>query len=256
MRGWYAVFCKETANFFVSPIAYAVIAVFLLISGFFFWASMSLLSVVSIQAASNPAFSGRINITDFVVRPLIQNMSIILLFVIPLLSMRLFSEEKKSGCIELLLTYPITDAGVLVGKFLAAMLVVVAMLAGTFTLPLLMFSLGDPDSGQLLTGYLGMLLMGTAFMALGMFISSMTENQIVAAAISFAMALLFWVMSWSSSLAGDTLGAIIRQLTVLEHLDSFHKGVLSLSDISFFVLFTATWLFLTLRTLETYRWKG
>lgn len=256
MRGWYAVFCKETANFFVSPIAYAVIAVFLLVSGFFFWANMSLLSVVSIQAAGNPAFAERINVTDFVVRPLIQNMSIILLFVIPLLSMRLFSEEKRSGNIELLLTYPITDTGVIAGKFLAAMIVVVVMLAGTFSMPLLMFSVSDPDPGQILTGYLGMLLMAAAFMALGMFISSMTENQIVAAAVSFAVALLFWVMSWSSSLAGDTLATIIRQLTVLEHLESFQKGVLSLSDISFFVLFTAFCLFLTLRTLETFRWRG
>ncbi|MDQ7783521.1 MAG: ABC transporter permease [Desulfomonilaceae bacterium] len=256
MKGWYPVFCKETANFFVSPIAYAVIAVFLLISGFFFWANMSWLSLVSLQAASNPAFAGRINITDFVVRPLIQNMSIILLFVIPLLSMRLFSEEKRSGSIELLLTYPITDSGVLAGKFLAAMVVVVVMLAGTLSYPILMFALSDPDPGQILTGYLGMLLMGMSFMALGMFISSLTENQIVAAAVSFAIALLFWVMSWTSTLAGDTLGSVIRQLTVLEHLDSFNKGVLSLSDISFFVLFTAFCLFLTLRTLETYRWRG
>lgn len=256
MKGWYSVFRKETANFFVSPIAYAVIAVFLLISGFFFWANMSLLSVVSMQAASNPAYAGRINITDFVARPVIQNMSIILLFVIPLLSMRLFSEEKKSGCIELLLTYPISDTGVLLGKFLAAMFVLVVMLLATFSLPLLMFAVGHPDPGQLLTGYLGMVLMGGAFMALGMFVSSLTENQIVSAAVSFAIALLFWVMSWSSSLAGDTLGAIVRQVTVLEHLESFHKGVLSLSDISFFVLFTAFFLFLTLRTLETYRWRG
>jgi ABC-2 type transport system permease protein len=256
MRGWYAVFRKETANFFVSPIAYAVIAVFLLISGFFFWANMTYLSVLSLQAASNPAVTGRINITDFVARPVIQNMSVILLFVIPLLSMRLFSEEKKSGCIELLLTYPITDLGVLAGKYLAAMFMLLVMLLATFSLPLIMFSVGNPDPGSLLTGYLGMFLMGASFMALGTFISAMTENQIVSAAVSFAAALIFWVMSWSSTLAGGTLGEVIRQLTVLEHLNSFHKGVLSLPDITFFVLFTALFLFLTLRTLETYRWRG
>lgn len=256
MRGWYAVFRKETANFFVSPIAYVVIAVFLLISGFFFWANMSFLSVVSLQAASNPAIAGRINITDFVARPVIQNMCVILLFVIPLLSMRLFSEEKKSGCIELLLTYPITDLGVLAGKYLSALFLLLVMLLATFSLPLIMFSVGIPDPGSLLTGYLGMFLMGAAFMAMGTFISALTENQIVAAAVSFAAALIFWVMSWSSNLAGGTLGEVIRQLTVLEHLNSFNKGVLSLSDISFFVLFTALFLFLTLRTLETYRWRG
>jgi ABC-2 type transport system permease protein len=256
MSGWYAVFRKETANFFVSPIAYAVIASFLLISGFFFWANVSLMSLISLQAANNPMISQRINLTDVVIRPLIQNMSIILLFLMPLLTMRLFSEEKKSGSIELLLTYPITDLGVLMGKFLAAGLVLVVMLAGTFSFPLLLLMLGEPDMGTLISGYLGLLLMGGAFMALGIFLSSLTENQIVAAAISFGAALLFWVMSWTSSFSGEKLGTILRQLSILEHLDTFHKGVLSLVDISFFVLFTAFFLFLTLRSLEAYRWRG
>ncbi|MBM3301078.1 MAG: ABC transporter permease subunit [Deltaproteobacteria bacterium] len=256
MRGWYPVFRKETANFFVSPIAYAVIAIFLLISGFFFWANMSLLSVISMQAASNPGFAGRLNITDFVLRPMVQNMSIILLFVMPLLSMRLFSEEKKSGTIELLLTYPISDSGVMAGKFLAAMLVLAVMLAGTFTIPALMFALSEPDPGVIITSYLGMILMAAAFTSMGMFVSSMTENQIISAAVSFGAAILFWLISWTSSLAGDQLGFVLRQLSVLEHLESFHKGIVSLSDVSFFVLFTAFFLFLTLRTLETYRWRG
>lgn len=256
MRGWYPVFRKEVTNFFVSPIAYAVIAIFLLITGFFFWANMSLMSVISLQAASNPAFAGRINVTDFVLRPLVANVSIILLFVMPLLSMRLFSEEKRSGAIELLLTYPITDMGVLAGKFLASIVVLLVMLAGTFTVPLLMFILSDPDPGTLATSYLGMLLMASAFMSLGMFVSAMTENQIVAAAVSFGVALLFWIMSWTANLAGETLGFVLRQVSVLEHLDTFSKGIISVSDVSFFVLFTAFFLFLTLRTLETYRWRG
>ncbi len=117
MKGWYPVFRKEMANFFTSPIAYVVIASFLLISGFFFWANVSLMSLISLQAAGNPMISERINLSDLVIRPLVQNMSIVLLFLLPLLTMRLFSEEKKSGSIELLLTYPITDLAVLAGKF-------------------------------------------------------------------------------------------------------------------------------------------
>ena len=132
------------------------------------------------------------------------------------------------------------------GKFLSAGLVLVVMLAGTFSFPLLLLMLGEPDMGTLISGYLGLLLMGGAFMALGIFLSSLTENQIVAAAISFGAALLFWVMSWTSSFSGEKLGTILRQLSILEHLDTFHKGVLSLVDISFFVLFTAFFLFLTL----------
>lgn len=256
MTGWYSVFRKETANFFVSPIAYTVIASFLLISGFFFWANVSFMSIISLQAANNPMISARINLTDVVVRPLVQNMAIILLFLMPLLTMRLFSEEKKSGTIELLLTYPMTDLGVLTGKFLAVALLLVVMLAGTFSFPVMLAGIGKPDFGILATGYLGLLLMGGAFMALGMFISSLTENQIVAAAISFGSALLCWVLSWSSSLTGETVGAVLRQLSILEHMESLNKGILSLSDISFFVLFTAFFLFLTLRSIETYRWRG
>jgi ABC-2 type transport system permease protein len=256
MTGWYSVFRKETANFFVSPIAYAVIACFLLISGFFFWANVSFMSLISLQAANNPMISARINLNDVVIRPLVQNMAIILLFLMPLLTMRLFSEEKKSGTIELLLTYPVTDAGVLTGKFLAATLLLAVMLAGTFPFPIMLAGLGKPDYGVLLSGYLGLLLMGGAFMALGMFISSLTENQIVAAAISFGSALLCWVISWSASLADGATGAVLRQLSILEHMESLNKGILSLSDISFFVLFTAFFLFLTLRSVETYRWRG
>ncbi|MEW6138563.1 MAG: ABC transporter permease [Thermodesulfobacteriota bacterium] len=256
MKGWYAVFRKEVAQFFVSPIAYAIMAIFVVIVGFFFWANISFMSLISLQAASNPGIAGRINLTDFVLRPLIQNISIVLLFVMPLVSMRLFSEEKKSGTMELLLTYPLTDTGVLAGKFLGAMFFLLVMLAGTFTIPVLMFALGEPDPGTLISGYLGMLLMASAFMSLGMFVSSMTENQIVAAAVSFGAALLFWVMSWSASLAGETAGYVLRQLSVLEHLETFNKGIISLSDVSFFVLFSAFFLFLTLRTLEAHRWKG
>lgn len=256
MRGWYAVFRKETANFFVSPIAYAVITSFLLISGFFFWANVSFMSLISLQAASNPMIAERININDVVIRPLVQNMSIILLFVMPLLTMRLFSEEKKSGTIELLLTYPITDAGVLLGKFFATMLLLLAMLLGTFTFPVLLIGVGKPDFGIFLGGYLGLFLMGCAFAALGMFISSLTENQIVAGAISFGAALLCWVLSWSATITGETTGLVLKQLSILEHLDSFNKGLLSLPDLSFFVLFTAFFLFLTLRSIETYRWRG
>lgn len=256
MTGWYPVFRKETANFFVSPIAYAVIAIFLLISGFFFWANVSFMSLLSLQAANNPMISARINLNDVVVRPLVQNMAIILLFLMPLLTMRLFSEEKKSGTIELLLTYPLKDLGVLVGKFLAATLLLVVMLAGTFAFPIMLAGIGRTDYGIFLSGYLGLLLMGAAFMSLGMFISSLTENQIVAAAISFGSALLCWVISWSASLTDDTLGAVLRQLSILEHMESLNKGILSLSDISFFVLFTAFFLFLTLRSIEAYRWRG
>ncbi len=256
MSGWYAVFRKEIANFFVSPIAYAVIACFLLISGFFFWANVSLMSLVSLQAANNPMIAQRINMTDIIIRPLAQNMSIILLFLMPLITMRLFSEEKKSGSIELLMTYPIKDGGVVFGKFLAAVCVLVVMLASSLVFPLLLITVGEPDMGTLVSGYIGILFMGIAFVALGMFLSTLSENQIISAAISFGAALMFWVMNWITSFAGETTGYVIRQLSILEHIESFQKGILALSDMSFFVFFAVFFVFLTLRSLETYRWRG
>jgi ABC-2 type transport system permease protein len=256
MRGWYAVFRKEAANFFVSPIAYVLIASFLLLTGFFFWLNMAVMSEYSLRATNNPMVAGRINLTDFVVRPLLANMGIVLLFVTPLITMRLFSEEKKSGTIELLLTYPITDLGVMAGKFMAAALVILVMLAGTFAIPLILFSFGPPDMGTLLTGYLGLLLLGAAFASLGMFISTLTENQIISAAVSFGAALIFWVLSWASAFVDEKTGTVMRQMSILEHLNSFLKGIISVSDLSFFVMFTAFFLFLSLRSLETHRWRG
>lgn len=256
MQGCYAVFRKELTNFFSLPIAYAVIGSFLLIAGFFFWANVSFMSLLSLQAASSPMLMQRINMTDMVVRPLIQNMGVILLFLMPLLTMRLFAEEKKSGTIELLLTYPISDPAVLLGKFGAVLVVLLIMLAGTFPMILGIVALGTPDAGPMIGGYLGLFLMGAAFMAMGMFISSLTENQIVSAAVSFGAALLFWILNWTSTFTGEALGEIIRQLSILEHLETFNKGVLSLSDVSFFVLFSAFFVFLTSRSIETSRWRG
>jgi ABC-2 type transport system permease protein len=256
MTGLLAVFRKEMAGFFVSPVAYCVIASFLFIFGFFFWANMSFMSLVSLQSMNNPMIAERINLTDIVVRPLLQNMGIVLLFVNPLLTMRVFAEEKKSGSIELLLTYPISDSAVVLGKFSASALLLLIMLLGTWPSMLLLFAIGDPDIGNMLTGYLGLFLMGGAFVALGVFVSSLTENQIISAAFTFGAALLFWVLSWSSTLAGDPWGTILRQLSILEHLESFYKGLITVSDVSFFVLFTGFFLFMTLRSLETHRWRG
>ncbi len=256
MHGFMAVFRKEMSNFFVSPIAYSLIAIFLVVSGIFFWANVMSMSFWSMQAAGNPMLAERINLTDVVLRPLVQNMGIILLFVMPLLTMRLFSEEKKSGTIELLLTYPIDDSAFVFGKFLAALAVLLIMLLGTFTFPVLLVSLAQPDIGVILTSYLGLMMMGASFMALGTFISSLTENQIVAAVISFGTAILFWVLSWPALFAGESTGTVLKQLSILDHMESFNKGVLSAPDLSFFILFIAFFLFLSLRSLETHRWRG
>ena len=256
MKGFTAVFRKEMANYFISPIAYSVMAIFLLVSGFFFWANLSLMSLISLQAANDPMISQRINLTDVVLRPLTQNMSIVLLFLMPLLTMRLFSEEKKTGSIELLMTYPISDSSAVMGKFLAAFAVLVIMLSGTFSYPAILWRLGGFDVGVFLTSYLGLILMGGAFIGLGLFVSLLTENQIIAATVTFGLSLLFWIISWTSSFVGPTSGYILKQMSILERLDSFHKGALSLSDLTFFIFFSIFFIFLSLRSLESMRWRG
>ena len=256
MRGWYAVFSKEMANFFVSPIAYVVIVMFLALSGFFFFANISYMSIRSLQAANNPMLAQYLNLHTMVVQPLLGNMGVVLLLVAPLITMRLFAEEKRSGTIELLLTFPITDSGVLAGKFLAAVCLLLVMVAGTGTFPLILGSVGNPDWGPLLSGYLGLILMGGAFIALGMFISSLTENQIIAGMVSFGVALMFWIISWLVPLVEGSAGTVVRQVSILAHLDAFNKGIISLSDLFYFILFIAFFLFVTLRSLETHRWRG
>lgn len=256
MRGCYAVLSKEIANYFVSPIAYVITVIFLLVAGYFFFANMTFMSYWSLQAAGNPALSQRLNVNLLVVRPTIQNMSIILLFLMPLMTMRLFSEEKRSGAIELLFTYPISDMGAILGKFLAALFLLGVILLGTISFPAIVGYLAQPDWGPLITGYLGLILMSASFLSLGLFVSSLTENQIIAGAITFGASILFWVISWVSTFVEGPTGKIINQLSILEHMESFNKGILSLSDLSFFVLFIVFFLFLTLRSLEAHRWRG
>jgi ABC-2 type transport system permease protein len=242
MRGFPAIFQKECANFFVAPIAYAVIVIFLVIIGFIFWANVSYMSFISLQASSNPMIAEKINVTDFILRPLLQNMGFIMLFVMPLITMRLFS--------------PVTDLAVVAGKFAASLLVSILMLASTLPSILLLFGLSQPDVGTLASGFLGLTLMAAAFLSLGLFISSLTENQIISAVVSFGAVLVFWILNWGSSIADESVGAFLKQLSILEHLDSFNKGVIALSDLSFFLLFTAFFIFMTLRSLETQRWRG
>jgi ABC-2 type transport system permease protein len=204
----------------------------------------------------NPQMGRDLNVTDAVLRPLFSNVSVILLLLIPLVTMRLFAEERRSGTIELLLTYPVRDGAVLVGKYLAAFTMYGVMLAGTLAYPIMLLSFTRVEWGPLLTGYLGLLLMGAMFLAVGLFASSLTENQVVAAIITFGVLLMFWIIGWTAEFAGGPLGTVLTHLSILEHNDTFAKGVLDTKDIIYYVNFTALALFLALRSLESRRWSG
>jgi ABC-2 type transport system permease protein len=170
--------------------------------------------------------------------------------------MRLFAEERRSGTIELLLTYPIRDGAVLLGKYLAALAMYGVMLLFTLVYPAVVLYFARVEWGVLGAGYLGLLLMGATFLAVGIFASSLTENQIVASIITFGILLIFWVIGWSADYAGGPWGRVLSHISLLEHFDSFAKGVLDTKDILYYVNFTIVALFLTLRSLEARRWKG
>jgi ABC-2 type transport system permease protein len=254
--GVFAVFKKEMRSYFASPIAYVVFTIFLLLSGYFFYSILMYFSFISMQVAMNPAMASGLNVTDGILRPLFHDMSVILLLMMPLLTMRLFAEERKLQTLELLLTYPLRDGEVLLGKFLAATALYSLLLFSTAIYPSLLRLWSEVELYPLLIGYLGLLLLGMAFISLGLLFSSLTENQIVAAALAFGALLLFWIIGWAAALTEGDWGLFFRHLSILEHFGSFARGIFETKDLAYYVGFTGFFLFATLKSLETRRWKG
>ncbi len=255
MRIW-PIVKKELRLYFTSPVAYVVITIFLLLAGYFFYNIFAFFTLASMQSAMNPAMARDLNVTDSVLRPLFSNVSVILLLLMPLVTMRLFAEERRSGTIELLLTYPVRDGAVLAAKYLAALALYALMLFLTLLYPGIVAYFVRLEWGPLLTGYAGLLLMGATFIAVGIFASSLTENQIVASITTFGILLILWIIGWSVDYVGGTWGKVLQHLSILEHNDSFAKGVLDTKDVLYYLNFIALALFLTLRSLEARRWKG
>ena len=242
MRNILAVCTKELYTYFVSPIAYFVCFVFTAISGFLF--SILLISISGQEAGTGAQVMGI----------LFGNMAIILLFFTPVLTMRLFAEERKSGTIELLLTSPITDGQVVLGKFLASWLLLIVMLVLTLFFPLLTQRFGPIDSGVLLSGYFGVILIGSSFLALGLLMSSMCKNQLVAALTSFGILITLWVIGSLSSQYG-AIGEFLSYLSLLEHYDDFARGVILLKDVIYHISFTGVCLFATFKSIESSKWR-
>jgi ABC-2 type transport system permease protein len=254
--GWWAVFKKEMRLYFGSPMAYVVFTFFLLISGYFFSAIFLNYSDFSMRAFMQPQFGQNLNVVDNVMRPLFSNMGVVLLFFMPMLTMRLFAEEKRSGTIELLLTYPVRDGEVLLGKFLAAEALFAILLTLTLVYPALVAFFTRVEWAPILTGYLGLLLAGGTFLAVGVLISSLTENQIVAGFGSFGVLLAFWVVGWSAEFAAPPWRSVLQYLSMTDHMDGFSRGVVDTKDVVYYVSAIALALFLTLRSLESKRWRG
>ena len=196
------------------------------------------------------------DVNEWVIRPLLSNASVIALFLIPMITMRLYAEEKRSGTMELLLTSPIRDIEIIIGKFLGAMTLYAAMIAITMIHMGLLFSYGNPEWRVVLSGYIGLLLMGGCFISVGLLISSMTKNQIVSGMVTFAVFLLLWVVNWIASFTGPTTQSVLNYLSITDHFDDFTKGILDTKHLVYYFSVMSFGLFLTARSVDTERWKG
>jgi len=256
MKNIFFLFKKEFKSYFVSPIAYVVISIFLVICGYFFYRDLVYFSILSLQAGYDSSLQSSVNINELILRPLFSNMGFVLIFLVPLLTMRVFSEEKKLGTLELLLSYPVSDIGVIAGKFTASLGVLLIALGITSVFPIILFILGEPETGPIISGYLGLILMGISFLCVGIFFSALTENQIIAATATFGTLLLFWAIGWSSIFVPGTLGKILSEISIFNHFNNFAKGIIVTSDLSFYIISSLIFLYLTNIILQQRAWKS
>ena len=251
-----AIYRREISYYFQSPVAYAVITLFLLLCGYFFYNLLGYFNLESVTAMQSPMQARMLSLTSSVLAPLFANMSSVLLLMLPLLTMRLFAEERRSGSAELLFTYPVSDAQVIAGKFLAAVSVHAVMLAMTLPFPALLYHFATPEPGPIISGYLGLFLMGVAFVAMGCFFSALGESQLVAGVLTFGCALLFLVVGWITPFVSGSIAAVLSQLSMVKHLDGMARGVIDTNDLVFYLNLTVFFLFMCARVLDSTRWRS
>jgi len=230
------IYRKELTSYLSSPIAYVVGGVFAFLNGYIFY---------MVLMGTHDANSVRI---------VISNMSIILIFITPLFTMRLFSEEKKLGTEELLFTLPVKDIAIILGKFLASLTILFSMIGITFEYLIFLKIFADPDLGPIFSGYLGIFLMSASFVAVGIFASSLSENQVVSGMVSFGILLFLLIIDWAASLVKEPFYSFFKSISVFNHFGNFNKGILDTTDIFFFLALVFIFLFLTARVLETRKW--
>lgn len=257
MRNILAIAAKDLRSQFVSPIAYVVLTGFLLLGGWFFFNLLARFNFLLNLYLSfrNPEAMERLNLNDFVIAPLLHNLSVILVILVPVITMRSFAEEKRSGTYELLMTSPLSVTEIVLGKFLGAFGFVFIMLLLTGIYPLILVLYGNPEAGVILSGFLGLLLLATAFVSVGLLTSSLTENQIIAAVSCLVVLLLLYVISWPADTAGETLGAVLKYASLTEHFSEMVKGVIDTRDLAYFGSVIVLALFLTQRSVESLRWR-
>ena len=260
MRNFSAIMYRELKSYFSSPIAYVVIGLFLLLSGLFYYLIVSnfvqMCMRADMQAQYYQMAPPKLNVNMMAIRPIFHNMSLFSLFFLPLVTMRLYSDEKRTGTIELLSTSPVTTFQAILGKFAAAGMLFLIMLGATVIYMILLFIFGKPEVGPVLSGYLGMLLLGLTYISFGVFFSTLTDNQIIAAVSTITFILFFWAIGWLSGFLSPTMGKVLTHFSLIDHFDDFAKGVIDTKHIVFYLSFIFMGLFLSYVSIESSRWRG
>ncbi len=243
---FFAIFRKELRSYFLSPFIYVVCTIFLLLSGYYFYTDL----IFYVQ------FGFGLNILANFWQLLFNDIRLVLLLTVPLLTMRLVAEEKKLGTIELLFTYPLRDSEVFLGKFAACFVATTFMLSFTLIYPLVVYWIQPFEWTMVIPGYVGLFLLALAFAACGIFISSLTDNQVVAGTATVGVLLFFWILSWNEGAIQTGLLSYITSISLMSRFQGFGQGVLDSMDVAFFLFFVTFFSFLTLRSLESRKWRG
>ena len=256
MRNILAVAGKELRAYFHSPIAYLVMALFAVLCGFFFYNYTAAFVVQTFRMMAMGQMGPNVSINEYIIRPLFEGvLTVVLLLLLPLVTMRLFAEEKRSGTIELLLTSPLTDLQIILGKFLGALALYAVLVLLSFLYIGVLFLYGNPNAKPLLAHALGLFLFGGALLSLGMWISTFTKNQIIAGVVAFALFLLLYVFDWVNAYSSSTAGRVMSYMALTTHFDNFAKGVIDSGDVVYYLSVIIVGIFLTARSVEALKGK-
>lgn len=250
MSAFYPVLKRELRSYFASPLAYIILVVFQIISARFFFLYLQ----GFLQFQLDPSYqlqTGDLNLNNLVILPYFGTISIVLLLIVPLITMRLVADEKKNYTAELLFTSPIRIRTIVFGKFTAALILLIIMLLLSSINVFVLMVHGNPDFGAVFAGYVGLFLLGASFLSIGIFASSLTDNQLIAAVVSFGILLLLWLVGALS----DAESTVLGYLSVINHYEDFGKGIIDLKDVVYYISLIFLGLFLTYSALESERWR-
>jgi len=253
-----ALIGKELRAYFFSPIAYVLITGFLAMSSWFFITYVNGFPVWVAQAkqADNTELLAALNVNEFVIKPVLENMTILLLVFVPMITMRLLAEERREGTDQLLHTSPMTTAQIIAGKYISSLIFTGILLSPSILFMIAFISYGDPERGMMYMGFTGLAVTALVFSAIGLFTSSLTENQIVAAVSCFLIELLFFTVGWGANIIGNRqVGEVLSYLSLKDHLANFTAGVVYSTDVIFVASVVAIFLFLSARSIESSRWR-